>query len=81
MGVGIYLRGIWFNKHRLVCMFFMNSRSTAAATLSCKAGNENSSLFWILVILFHQFFGTLVAFESFLLFKAIVRRPSRVVLP
>ncbi|MCD9638638.1 hypothetical protein HAX54_022728 [Datura stramonium] len=76
----ISFRGIWLNKHRLVCMFFMNSRSTAAATLSCKAGNENSSLFWNLVCLFPQFFGTLFAVENFLLFKAIVRGLSTVVL-
>ncbi|KAM3320350.1 hypothetical protein P3S67_007550 [Capsicum chacoense] len=67
-------RCIWLNKHHLVCMFFMNSRSTAAATLSCKAGNENNSLFYMLVCLFPQFFGTLVAVENFLLFKAIERK-------
>ncbi|KAK5832742.1 hypothetical protein PVK06_016545 [Gossypium arboreum] len=57
-------------------LIFMNSSSTVASTVSCKLGNKNDFLVWILACLLRSFLGTPVAFINFHLFKAIVRCPS-----
>ncbi|KAA3453518.1 serine/threonine-protein kinase AtPK2/AtPK19-like isoform X2 [Gossypium australe] len=42
----------------------MNSSSTVASTVSCKSGNKNDFLVWILACLLRSFLGTPVAFLS-----------------
>ncbi|KAK8579824.1 hypothetical protein V6N12_070130 [Hibiscus sabdariffa] len=54
----------------------MNSSSTVASKVSCKSGNKNDSLVWILACLLRSFLGTPIAYINFHLFKAIVRCPS-----
>ncbi|KAL3521332.1 hypothetical protein ACH5RR_019481 [Cinchona calisaya] len=61
---------------QLVGLIFMNSRSIAASTVSCNAGNKKNFFFFVLICLFPRFLGITVVFENFLLFKAIVRCPS-----
>lgn len=61
---------------QFVCLQFMNSRSAAASTVSCKTGNKNKFLFCFLICLFPRFLGSPVSFVNFLLFKAVVRSPS-----
>nr|GMD53026.1 serine/threonine-protein kinase AtPK2/AtPK19 [Ipomoea batatas] len=53
------------------CLTFMNWRSIAALSVSSKAGNKYSSLFWILTCVYPRFFGTVVAFENYLLFRVL----------
>ncbi|KAL2557589.1 Uncharacterized protein Fot_02328 [Forsythia ovata] len=55
---------------------FMNSRTTVASSVvSCKAGNKDDFIFWILVCLLSKFFKTRTLNVNDSLTKAIVRLP------
>ncbi|KAI4306574.1 hypothetical protein L6164_029838 [Bauhinia variegata] len=58
----------------------MNSRSIAESTVSCKPGNKNNFLFWILVCLLPSLLGAPEVYVNSQLFKTIVGFPCSPIL-
>ncbi|KAF5199382.1 hypothetical protein FRX31_011031, partial [Thalictrum thalictroides] len=71
-----FVRCVCSQPSKIENLIFMNSRSTVASSVSCKAGNKNDFFFWILVCLLPKFLGLSIACVNFQLFKAIIRIPS-----